>query len=137
MEPEPILPAPRDVSPQAPVDRGEPQTSSRPVHESSLGNTEQIGAPALTSMPAPLAAPVTPQPVNAVIPTTQVNATDGTTDNPAIADDVEVIEKEWVDKAKKIVSATKDDPHTQEKEVSKLQADYLMKRYGKQIKLVD
>lgn len=57
------------------------------------------------------------------------------TDVPLIADDVDVIEKEWVDKAKKIVSATKTDPHTQEKEVSKLQADYLMKRYNKKLKV--
>lgn len=57
------------------------------------------------------------------------------TDTPLIADDVDVIEKEWVDKAKKIVSATKSDPHTQEREVSKLQADYLMKRYNKKLKV--
>jgi Txe/YoeB family toxin of Txe-Axe toxin-antitoxin module len=56
-------------------------------------------------------------------------------DDPLIADDVDVIEKEWVDKAKKIVNATKENPYEQEKEVSKLQADYLMKRYNKQIKL--
>ncbi len=55
--------------------------------------------------------------------------------DPQIADDVDVIEKEWVDKAKKIVTATKDNPHQQEKEVSKLQADYLMKRYNKQVKI--
>jgi len=55
-------------------------------------------------------------------------------DNPAIAADEEVIEKEWVDKAKKIVILTKNDPYQQEKEVSKLQADYLKKRYGKDIK---
>ncbi len=52
-----------------------------------------------------------------------------------MAADDDVIEREWVDKAKKIVAQTKDDPYTQEKEVSKLQADYLKKRYGKEIKL--
>lgn len=56
-------------------------------------------------------------------------------DDPIIADDVDVIEKEWVDKAKRIVSATKEDPHQQEQQVSKLQADYLMKRYNKKVKL--
>lgn len=58
-----------------------------------------------------------------------------TDDNPLVAADDEVIEKEWVDKAKKIVDQTKDDPYRQEKEVSKLQADYLKKRYGKDIKI--
>lgn len=54
--------------------------------------------------------------------------------NPVIADDVDLIEKEWVDKAKAIVSEYKHDPYMQEKEVGKLQADYLKKRYGKTIK---
>lgn len=56
-------------------------------------------------------------------------------DDPVIADDVDVIEKEWVDKAKRIVASTKDDPFQQEKQVSQLQADYLMKRYNKEVKL--
>lgn len=55
--------------------------------------------------------------------------------SPLVAADEDLIEKEWVDKAKKIVSDTKEDPYSQEKEVSKLQADYLKKRYGKEIKL--
>ena len=65
--------------------------------------------------------------------TTSTQATDDST--PAVADDVDVIEKEWVNKARSIVDATKDDPHKQEKAVSKLQADYLLKRYGKQVKI--
>jgi hypothetical protein len=65
------------------------------------------------------------------------NTTSNATDDAGllIADDVDVIEKEWIDKAKKIVNATREDPHAQEHEVSRLQADYLMKRYNKQIKL--
>ena len=53
----------------------------------------------------------------------------------ALADDVDVIEKEWVDKAKSIVNQTKGDPYHQEKQVSELQADYLKKRYNKSVKL--
>lgn len=58
-------------------------------------------------------------------------------DNPVVARDEELIEKEWVDKAKKVVSQTKSDPYLQEKEVGKLQADYLKKRYGKEVKISD
>jgi Txe/YoeB family toxin of Txe-Axe toxin-antitoxin module len=58
-------------------------------------------------------------------------------DNQLLADDVDVLEKEWVEKAKKIVHETKEDPYLQEKEVSKLQSDYLQKRYGKQIKVTE
>lgn len=59
------------------------------------------------------------------------------TDSPLIADDVDVIEKEWVDKAKKIIELTADDPYTQENEIEKLQIDYLYKRFGKKIKSSD
>lgn len=55
--------------------------------------------------------------------------------NPIIANDDDRIEKEWVDKAKKVVAETKEDPHKQSYEVSKMQADYLNKRFGKQINL--
>lgn len=56
-------------------------------------------------------------------------------DNPAVAADDDVIEKEWVEKAKKVISETKHDPYLQEQAVSRLQADYLQKRYGKTVKL--
>jgi hypothetical protein len=58
-----------------------------------------------------------------------------TNDMPLVAKDDDLIEQEWVQKAKKIVAATKDDPYRQEQEVSKLQADYLQKRYGKEVTL--
>jgi len=55
------------------------------------------------------------------------------TDVPMVANDDDLIEKEWVDKAKKIIAQTKDDPYRREQEVGKLQADYLRKRYGKEL----
>jgi Txe/YoeB family toxin of Txe-Axe toxin-antitoxin module len=56
-------------------------------------------------------------------------------DNPHVAADEDLIEKEWVEKAKRVISETKNDPYAQEQAVSRLQADYLNKRYGKVIKL--
>ena len=53
---------------------------------------------------------------------------------PDLADDVDVIEKAWVDKAKQIISDTKDDPHAQEKAFEQLQIEYHKKRYGRDIK---
>ena len=83
--------------------------------------------------PAPVQAlpklPSLPSPQPAPMPTKVKDS------NPLSAADEDVIEKEWVDKAKKIVTQTKDNPYLQEKEVSRLQADYLKKRYGKEIKL--
>ncbi|MFZ2125016.1 MAG: hypothetical protein WA087_02050 [Candidatus Saccharimonadales bacterium] len=51
-----------------------------------------------------------------------------------VANDKDVIENEWVRAAKKIVSETRDDPYKQEEEVGKLQVDYMIKRYGEEIK---
>ena len=55
--------------------------------------------------------------------------------NPVIANDNDLIEKEWVTKAKQIVAATREDPHEQNKEISRFKADYLKKRYNKDIKI--
>jgi hypothetical protein len=48
---------------------------------------------------------------------------------PAVADDVDVIEKEWVDQAEAVVKRTEGDPHAEEEAVEALQVDYLKKRY--------
>lgn len=52
-----------------------------------------------------------------------------------IADDVDLIEREWVDRAKAIVEATQDDPHKQKDEISKVKAEYIQKRFKKTIKV--
>jgi hypothetical protein len=61
--------------------------------------------------------------------------TSSSTTTPSVADDLDLIEKEWVDKAKAIVSSTKSDPFSQNKEMNRFKADYMQKRYGKEIKL--
>jgi hypothetical protein len=55
--------------------------------------------------------------------------------NPVLAEDVDLIEKEWVEKAKAIVNHTKDDPNRQSKEINKMKADYIKKRYNKDIQV--
>jgi hypothetical protein len=52
---------------------------------------------------------------------------------PALAADDDLIEKEWVDRAKKIVTDTRDDPYQQENAVNALQRDYRKKRYGREL----
>jgi len=52
---------------------------------------------------------------------------------PLVAADEDVIEKEWVDKAKQIIASTKDDPYQRSTQVNQLQHDYLKKRYGKEL----
>lgn len=71
-----------------------------------------------------------------VVSSVQINndaTTTSATNFPLIANDDDLIEKEWVDRAKKIISQTKDDPYRREQEVGKLQIDYIKKRYGRDI----
>jgi hypothetical protein len=85
----------------------------------------QAGAPlpvAPTNIPAapavnpgqPVAAPATPNPATA-------------------SDDVDVIEKEWVDKAETVMKQTEGDPHAEEEAVEDLQVDYLQKRFNHKV----
>ena len=53
----------------------------------------------------------------------------------AIVDDGDLIEKEWVGRAKHIVATTRNDPYKQSEQLAALRADYMKKRYGKNIKL--
>jgi hypothetical protein len=53
--------------------------------------------------------------------------------SPLVAADEDLIEKEWVDKAKEIILHTRDDPHARTQKVNELQRDYLQKRYGRVI----
>jgi hypothetical protein len=52
---------------------------------------------------------------------------------PVVANDDDLIEKEWVDKAKQIIADTHDDPYKRDQEVNKLQVDYLKKRFGREL----
>lgn len=52
---------------------------------------------------------------------------------PSIADDIDLIEKEWVEKAKEIVEKTRDNPYLQNKAISEIKADYIKKRYNKDV----
>ena len=52
-------------------------------------------------------------------------------DTPLVAADEDLIEREWVDKVKKIIALTKDNPYERNRVITQLQADYLKKRYNK------
>lgn len=65
----------------------------------------------------------------------QITTSSPSDDNMLIADDTDLIEKEWVNKAKQIVEHTKDDPHLQTNEMSKFKSQYQKKRYNKDSKV--
>lgn len=52
---------------------------------------------------------------------------------PHITDDGDLIEKEWIAKAKAIVERTKGDPFIQSREINAVKVDYLKRRYNKDI----
>lgn len=51
---------------------------------------------------------------------------------PPAAQDNDLIEKEWVEKAKQIVEHTRDNPYEQQRALAEMKADYMKKRYNKQ-----
>jgi len=76
--------------------------------------------------------PAVPPPAD---PATLAPATTHHLESPEVADDNDLIEQEWVNKAKEIVERTSDDPYLQNKEINKFKADYIQKRYKREIKV--
>ena len=135
---EPELPRPQPGTERAPVDYGQtferaplpPQPeqgierSAERVEQASESAARRVDSAAVSTSALPLVviSPPVAEPVAAPHD-----------DTPMVANDDDLIEKEWVDKAKAIIVATKDNPYEREQAVAKLQADYLKKRYGKEL----
>lgn len=107
------------------------------------GEVMSMPVPEVASQPAPIFTASQPQPTPqniqpAVQPfstASQVTADPAyATTSALIADDADLIEKEWVLKAKAIVAQTVHDPNLQTKEIGKVKAEYLKKRYNKNLK---
>ena len=145
---EPQLPTP--IS--GPENRSQPQPQGGEVFSGQIPGSAEIQQTPIEQgretrenlQDGPKGDPVSVSPVFAPPPLPVIDPAQGTVtvtkkslqdDNPSTASDEDLIEKEWVEKAKKLVSETKNDPHAQENAVSLLQADYLQKRYGRTIKI--
>lgn len=117
-----------------------PEVESRPVTpEVQTGSkVESTGESVSSATAAAVDAAAAPSvPVPAPITTPVADDTTAITDVPTVANDDDLIEKEWVDKAKQIISDTKDNPYQRERAVSQLQREYLLKRYGKELGAAD
>lgn len=119
------LPPVQTAADRAIPQQGAPQSGSAPAPD--------VAAPAPGAEP-PMTVPAQPAAAPVSAPPTTASAT-GDDQTPAIADDADLIEKEWVEKAKQLVEQTKNDPHKQNEVINKFKADYIKKRYNKDIKL--
>lgn len=132
----PEMPAPQFTPERAPVDynRSVEYGGLRPETVGEQSREQEQAIQPGEREPGPAAPPpVLPMPAQSQVVPMPVMPVANDDNNPAMAADDDLIEKEWVDKAKKIIAETKDDPYKREREVSKLQADYLRKRYGREI----
>lgn len=109
----PVLPTP-EVGSDTRLERVEQTAEAR----AAAADMAATGVPLAPPVFAPPVDPAAVQPTNV---------------GPLVAADEDVIEKEWVDKAKKIIHETKDDPHGRSERVNELQRDYLKKRYDKEL----
>lgn len=99
--------------------------------QSTLGQgTSPVTATLPMGMPSAMAPPMSASNPAAIQPEAQNQGV-----SPEVADDVDLIEKAWVEKAKEIVTKTRSDPHVQTTEMNRFKADYLKKRYNKDLKL--
>lgn len=121
---------------------GEQAHNQRPVGETPSAIAVERG------LASPSSPPTADPAASAAVPLQPATLTDDTPASvgaqgflgaamPQIADDTDLIEKEWVDKAKEIVEQTAHDPYLQNQEINKVKVEYLKKRYNKDIKLSD
>ncbi len=82
----------------------------------------------------PVQQPMQNAPVQQFAPPTPATTSIAT---PAVAEDIDLIEKAWVEKAKAIVKSTHGDPYSQNKELNKVKAEYIKKRYDKDVKVTE
>lgn len=138
MEPETSLP--KRGQEQAPTDYGQslehapalttPEIGSELSAESHEQHAEhasrvtgQLGAPAF----------ILPAPVQPLLAQDISTGSTSSSASPATAGNDDLIEKEWVDKAKRIIADTREDPYGREKAVGALKIDYRQKRYGEEL----
>lgn len=122
----PQLPQPGEFDAGQYAERVGEQTPEREQYMQGLDRASQPASPPIAAAPMPV-----------VVPVPSMAPVQDDTAMPTVANDDDLIEKEWVDKAKKIIADTRDDPYRREREVNRLQADYLKKRYGKELGTAD
>ncbi|HXR50149.1 MAG TPA: hypothetical protein VN778_03940 [Verrucomicrobiae bacterium] len=120
---------------QLPDSRGAEANDQLVPEQAPVSSPEQGRSAAQAAVAA---IPAMPMPARANDPSATAPTDDSTTTKvatPPMADDSDLIEKEWVSKAKQIVERTREDPYQQSEQLTAVKADYMQKRYNKTIKV--
>lgn len=108
-----------------------PETAPAPAAAAELAPSSAV-AGAAAAQPA---IPLPPIDDNSGTSTqSDVSSTSKSSTKKLIKDD-DLIEKEWVDRAKRIVEQTRDDPHEQSDQLNGVKVDYMKQHYDKTIKV--
>lgn len=120
-----------ELPPQPSSPEGEDQRQEK-GSEAPAAPVEQAGKQAPVSLPPVPALPAADTPIIAAPPQDSSAGAQSVSVHPA--DDSERIEPVWVNKAKAVIAQTRDDPYMQKSEMSKVKAEYIQKRFNKQVK---
>ena len=102
------------------LEKGQPEEAT--PGKQSPKSTSSASSPVSIPIQTPVPTPVTDDSARPA----------SSTDNTG-APNRDLIEKQWVERAKSIVAQTQDDPYKQKNEMSKVKADYIKKRFNKTI----
>jgi hypothetical protein len=129
------LPPPVDQSGEQPSLPGASETRPETAPGAAASPERASVPPAATPSPFQVAPPAQPAPP-APVPQAANDVTSASKSGVSkLIKDDDLIEKEWVDKAKRIVERTRDDPHQQSEQLTMVKADYMKKQYNKTIKV--
>ena len=129
------LPQPQGEALSANLAKIIPGESPLSVEKASISSElPQVSNPTPTATQAGVAPPrpIVPLPIP---PALSSPTQSSSSSSPSTAADADLIEKEWVNRAKAIVERTRSDPSQQNKEISSFKADYIKKRFNKDIKV--
>jgi hypothetical protein len=139
MNPQEILPEPERAAVRAPQyesfdDTGSERASTlQREHKQTYGaGGTALSGVSVTNAQGQVASTLDPGMVGSVATTLLTDV-----QNPSTAEDLDLIEKEWVLKAKAIVAATLGDPYSQSQQINRIKADYIKKRYNRDVKVRD
>ncbi len=122
------------------MDNDTTQDFSLPPVQPTAGVVDDSVLPMHQTQTSPAVQPLAPTSVSAPTAQPQMSARPSmqqaiAASLPLSAEDKDLIERIWVDKAKMIVRQTYGDPFVQSKALGQVKADYIRKRYGKEIKV--